>query len=91
MTRILNITSTRNLFVAALVTGTMAFASGTASASGCHAPRCYWKTVTVYVSVEKPCVHYITKYTSCGRPYQVQVVTYKTVQVPVQKQVKVCY
>jgi len=91
MTRILNIASARNLFAAALVMGTMALAGGTASASDCHAPRCYWKTVTVYVSVEQPYVHYITKYTACGHPYQVKVVTYKTVQVPVQKRVKVCY
>lgn len=50
-----------------------------------------WKTVIVYEAVEQPVVHYVTRYASCGTPYQAKVVTYKTIRVPVEKQVKVYY
>lgn len=76
--------------------GALALASafmfcGAARASDCHAPRCYWKTVTVYVSVTKPCTHYVVKYDHCGKAFHAKRVTYKTVQVPVEKKVRVCY
>ena len=80
----------KTVAVAAVVMGSMAFATG-AQASDCHQPRCYWKTIVVYQSVQKPCVSYVTKYDHCGKPYSVRVVTYKTIQVPVEKQIKVCY
>ena len=55
-----------------------------------HQPY-YWKTVTVYVTVEKPYVDYVTKYDHCGKPYVVPVHRVKHVKVPVQKRIKVGY
>ena len=60
----------------------------------CHIPyvaQCCCRTVTVYETVKKPCVHFVTKYDQCGEQYYSKVVTWKVVRVPVQKQVKVCY
>ncbi|MFV0446031.1 MAG: hypothetical protein ACK5Q5_20840 [Planctomycetaceae bacterium] len=65
--------------------------TSTASAGNCHAPRCYYKTVITWQVIEEPCYDYVTKYDHCGQPYRVKVVTYKTVKVPVEKLVKVCY
>ncbi|MCA9030590.1 MAG: hypothetical protein KDA66_07270 [Planctomycetaceae bacterium] len=91
MPRSLKFSTIQNALATALVLGTLAFASGNASASNCHSTRCYWKTVTVYETVLEPCVHYVTRHDHCGKPYQVKVVSYKSVQVPVQKRIKVCY
>ena len=79
------------LFAAAVVAGAMGVATPEIQASDCHQPQCVWKTVTVYESVTKPFVSYVTKYDHCGKPFQVKVVSYKTIQVPVQKLIKVCY
>jgi hypothetical protein len=87
MTRFLNL---QNLAAAALITGST-FLGDLTGASACDTPRCYWKTVTVYVDVEQPVVNWVTRYDHCYRPYQVKVVTYETVTVPVEKRVKVCY
>ena len=65
--------------------------SSTASAGDCYVPRCVYKPVTTWEIVQKPCVEYVTRYTHCGKPYQVEVVTYHAVKVPVTKLVKVCY
>lgn len=58
------------------------------SATACDPPAYVWKTVTVYVTVEKPVVTYETRYHECGTPYQVKVVHYVDVTVPVTKSVK---
>lgn len=50
-----------------------------------------WKTVVVYETVEQPVVQYVTRYLPCGTPYEAKVVTYRTVRIPVEKQVKVYY
>ena len=66
--------------------------TSTATAGSCHhAPRCYYKTIITWKLIEEPCYDYVTQYDHCGKPYQVEVVTYKTVKVPVEKLVKVCY
>lgn len=78
----------KSLIAATVIAGGLsAFAS---SSSACDT-RCYWKTVTVYVEQQQEYVHYVTKYDHCGKPYPVEVVSYRTVRVPVQKRVKVCY
>lgn len=94
MSRLIQSAAIRRLFAAAVVIGGLSLVSSTAQACGSPRsvqPRCYWKTVTEYVSVEQPCVYYVTKYDHCGRSYRVKVVTYKTVRVPVQTRVRVCY
>lgn len=60
---------------------------GSTSASACEVH--YQKVVTYVTKVEK-CVETVIKYDECHRPYEVTVVTYKTVKVPVVRYVKVC-
>lgn len=93
MSQFFNTNTVRNLFAAAVVAGALGMASTANAGDYCHAPapRCYWKTIKTYELIEKPCVHFVTKYDHCGHPYQVKVVTYETVRVPVFKEVKVCY
>lgn len=86
----LSFAKVRNL-VGALAMASALLVGGAAHASDCHTPRCYWKTVTVYVSVTKPCTHYIVEYDHCGKAFIAKQITYKTVQVPVEKKVRVCY
>ena len=57
----------------------------------CHRPSYYWKEVTVYETREVPEVRCITKYDHCGKPYEVKVVVYRTIRVPVVKRIKVAY
>lgn len=74
-----------------LIAGAIGFV-GTSSASADHCPpRCYYKTVVCYEYETQPVVDWVTKYDHCGRPYEVKVVDYVTVKVPVKKLVKVCY
>lgn len=80
----------KTLAIAATLATGLACTS-TANAGHCHAPQCYYKTVITWQVIEEPCYDYVTKYDHCGRPYQVRVVTYKTVRIPVEKLVKVCY
>jgi hypothetical protein len=80
--RVLNL---RNLFCLFLFSVVMSLAG---AASACDY---YWKTVTVYIPVEKPVVKCITRYDHCGNPYQIEVVSTRTVNVAVTKQVKVYY
>ena len=79
----------KSLLAAALLVGAGVFSAGQVSA--CDAPRCYWKTVTVYVEQEQPYVKHVVQYDHCDKPYIAEVVAYRTVRVPVQKRVKVCY
>ena len=80
------------LAFAAAVTVVSWAQSGSASASDCgYQPHCYWKTVTVYKTVQRPYIDYITKYRPCGTAYRAKVVRYRSVQVPVTKRVKICY
>ena len=77
------------LAAAALATG-LAFTT-TASAGNCHKPRCYYKTVTTWKIVEEPYYETVLRYDHCGKPYTDTVLSYRTVKVPVEKLVKVCY
>ena len=78
----------RSLLFASVVAGCLAL-SGNANATDCHAPQYIVKTVTVYVEIEQPYSAYVTKYDHCGTPYQVRVIRYKTVSVPIEKKVRV--
>lgn len=78
----------RTLAVCIAVIG-LAWASSSASASDCYTPRVTWKTVTVYQVIQRPYHYTVTKYTSCGKAYQVSQVGYQSVRVPVQKRVAV--
>ncbi len=75
-----------------LVAGAIGFVgTSTASASHCSPPCCYYKTIITYEYETQPIVDWVTKYDHCGRAYEVKVVRYITVKVPVKRQVKVCY
>lgn len=56
-----------------------------------YQPQYTWKTITLYKTIQKPYVDYVTKYDHCGKPYQVEIVRYETVQIPYTKRVKVYY
>jgi hypothetical protein len=56
---------------------------------GHHQPSWSWKTITVFETVRKPVVHYVTRYKESGTPYQDEVVTFRVVKVPVHKRIKV--
>lgn len=56
-----------------------------------YQPQYFWKTITTYETVKKQYIDYVTKYDHCGHPYQVEVVRYEYVQVPVTRQVRVAY
>ncbi|MEZ6065134.1 MAG: hypothetical protein R3B90_05385 [Planctomycetaceae bacterium] len=63
--------------------------------SDCHEPiripRCTYKTVIDFEFRTETYVDYITKYAPCGRPYTVKVLRTRTIKVPVERLVKVCY
>ena len=80
----------RSLAATAVVTGSLLL-GGVRSAPACDPPRCYWKTITEYVDVEREVVSWETRYDQNGKPYRVKVTAYKTVTVPVQKRIRVCY
>ncbi len=82
----------RALAASVTLTAMILMTSSTASAaSDCHAPRYYYKNVTVYESVRKPYEYTIVKYDHCGDPYAVTRTAWKTVQVPVTVRVRVQY
>ena len=82
----------RTLVAAVALTGVILMGSATVSAGdSCHAPRYYYKTVTVYESVRKPYEYTVVKYDHCGDPYEVTRIGWKTVQVPVAVRVKMQY
>lgn len=56
-----------------------------------HRPSYYFKDVVVYQPRQVPDVQWVTKYDHCGKPIQVKVVTYRTIQVPVHQRIKVAY
>jgi hypothetical protein len=82
--------SLKSLAFAAVIATGLAF-NATANAGGCHTPRCYYKTVITWQIIEEPFYDYVTKYDHCGRAYQARILSYRTVKVPVEKLVKVCY
>jgi hypothetical protein len=66
--------------------------TSTASAGDyCHAPQYYYKTVTIYETVRKSCKHNVIRYDHCGKPYAATVVSWKLVEVPVLKRIRVAY
>ena len=87
-----NLLNLRTLVAAVALTGVILMGSTTASAGDyCHAPRYYYKTVTVYESVRRPYEYTAINYDHCGDPYAVTRTAWKTVQVPVAVRVKVQY
>lgn len=89
MRHLLNV---RNLVASVALTGIILMESSMASAGDyCHAPKYYYKNVTVYESVRKPYEYTVVKYDHCGDAYVVTRTAWKTVQVPVTVRVKVQY
>ena len=87
-----NLFNLRTLVASLAIAGAALIGSSTASAGGyCHAPRYYYKTVTVYESVRKPYEYNVVKYDHCGDAYLVTLTAWKTVQVPVAKRIRVQY
>jgi len=79
------------IFVSAAIAITLGMGATSVSASDCYHPSYHYKTVTVYETVRKPVSEWIIKYDHCDKPYRVEVLTYRTVQVAVQKTVRVGY
>jgi hypothetical protein len=65
--------------------------SSVSAGDHCHAPRYYYKTVTFYETIRKPYEYTAIKYDHCGQPYHVILTGWKTVQIPVTRQVRVQY
>ena len=87
-----NFLNVRTLVASVALTGMILMGSSNASAGDyCHAPRYYYKNVTVYESVRKPYEYTVVKYDHCGDAYRVTRTAWKTVQVPVTVRVKVQY
>jgi hypothetical protein len=84
--------SLKSVFRGILVAGAIAFV-GASSASATHYPvhSCHYRTVITYVYEKQPVVEWVTLYDHCDQPYEVKVVRYVTVKVPVKRLVKVCY
>jgi hypothetical protein len=83
---------TFTLVTSVALTGLILMGTSTASAGdSCHAPRYYYKNITVYESVRRPYEYTVVKYDHCGDPYEVTRTGWKTVQVPVAVRVKVQY
>ena len=93
----------RSLVAAGIVLGATALGSVQSAEAGgygydnyghggySYQPQYTWKTITLYKTIQKPYVDYVTKYDHCGKPYQVEIVRYETVQIPYTKRVKVYY
>jgi hypothetical protein len=87
-----NFLNLRILAASVALTGMILMGDSTASAGvSCHAPRYYYKNITVYESVRRPYEYTVVKYDHCGDPYVVTRTAWKTVQVPVTMRVKVLY
>ena len=83
---------TFTLVASVALTSLILMGTSTASAGdSCHAPRYYYKNVTVYESVRKPYEYTVVKYDHCGDPYVVTRTGWRTVQMPVTVRVKVLY
>ena len=76
--------------VAPLVLAGLLIAGTATAGSYHHTPSCHYKTVTVWVTVKKPVVHYV-KYYDCGRAYRKRIVRYETVRIPVTKKIRVAH
>lgn len=81
----------KNLIAAAVVTAAALFAGTQTVEAGDPCVHCHYKTIVEYKCIQKPVVKCITKYDHCGKPYEVKVVDYVTVKIPVYKQIKVCH
>ncbi len=82
----------RTLVASVALTSLILMGSSTVSAGDyCHAPRYYYKNVTVYESVRRPYEYRVVKYDHSGDPYVMTRTAWKTVQVPVTVRVKVQY
>lgn len=81
--------SVRKACLASIVGLGITFSFGTASASDCHPPKYVYKTVTVYETVRQPIVKSIVKYDHCHKAYVEKVVTYKVVQIAVEKRIRI--
>jgi len=83
----------KSAVAAIALTGALFVAGNSAQAGDCYLtpPPCHYKTITVFVEVEQPYTYFVTKYDHCYKPYQVEVTGYRTIKVPVQKRIKVCY
>ena len=87
-----NLLNMRFVMATVALTGMILMGSSTVSAGDyCHAPRYYYKTVTVYEPVRKPYEYTVVRYDHCGDPYAVTLTAWKTVQIPVAVRVKVQY
>lgn len=92
----MNLLNLKTLLAAAVVASGLALAAP--ASAGCHddyapayTPVCTWKTVITYETRQVEEFVWVTKYDSYGNPYRVKVLSYKTITVPVEKLVKVCY
>lgn len=56
-----------------------------------YVPEYHWRTVVSYETQTVPVVDYVVKYDCYGDAYRVKVISYKTVRVPVETQVRVSY
>lgn len=75
----------KSVLAVALLAG-LSFTAGAAKAC-----NYYYKNVTTYVTVQRPVAYYITRFDDCGHAYQVRVVDYQPVRVPVTTLVKYYY
>ena len=83
----------RVVFGGLLALGSLATFGTTAQAGGYgygHQPRCHYEWVVCYETRQVPYTQCITLYDHCGYPYQVTKTFWRTIQVPVKKQVLVC-
>ena len=78
------------MLVAGLATG-VGTSEAYAGYYGYEPPVCHYKTVITYEYQTQPVVEWVTKYDHCGKPYEVKVVRYVSVKVPVKHIVKVCH
>lgn len=56
-----------------------------------HVPHCHYKWVTVWETRTIAETIYVTSYDYYGRPISVPKTVWKTISVPVTRQVKVCH
>ena len=71
---------------------TIALFAGLAfTASAASACDYYYRDVTTYVTVQQPVAYYATRYDDCGDAYQVRLVSYRTVRVPVTQRLRFYY
>jgi hypothetical protein len=79
------------ILASVVVSSGLALGSTCALATDYSRPSYQYKTITVYENVRKPVSEWVVKYDHCYKPYRVEVVTYRTVKVAVQKTVRIAY